>query len=353
MKVSLNLLLTAFTILLFISGCAQKVTIKALNPAEVGAMASKKNIAISSFKNDSYGLSGKIESNIAKQELENKKYFNVLSRRDLNKVLAEQKLQSSELMNEATATKVGKLIGAQAVINGEIASASAETGSYKSDRKECISYYKDGGCANWRYYKVICNTTQASVAANINIVNVETGSIIYGDTLNKEYNGDSCKSGSILGGLLLVNSGSNKILSKGQALNRLTTEIANEFVYKLTPHYIYFSVSMLDKIELDNVTDKQEKLFENSLLYIKAGRMDKAEQLLQELLDQVNGKSYVVAYAYGIVNEAQGKYEEAKKIYAMADNLTIEPVDEINAAVTRIDSLIYKREQAKRQINAK
>ncbi|MFT7004340.1 MAG: tetratricopeptide (TPR) repeat protein, partial [Sulfurimonas sp.] len=109
----------------------------------------------------------------------------------------------------------------------------------------------------------------------------------------------------------------------------------------------------LDKIELDNVTDQQKKLFENSLLYIKAGRMDKAEQLLQDLLDQLNGKSYVVAYAFGVVNEAQGKYVEAKKIYAMADNLTIEPVDEINAAVTRIDQLISKREQAKKQMNAK
>lgn len=41
-------------------------------------------------------------------------------------------------MDEATATKVGKLIGAQAVINGEIASATAESGSYKKIKRVFI-----------------------------------------------------------------------------------------------------------------------------------------------------------------------------------------------------------------------
>ena len=75
--------------------------------------------------------------------------------------------------------------------------------------------------------------------------------------------------------------------------------------------------------------------------------------MLQGLLDDLNGKSYVVAYVYGVVNEAQGKFDEAKKIYAMADDLTVKPVDEINAAMTRIDGLIAKREEAKMQMNAK
>ncbi len=338
MKLSLKLLLTASAVALLMSGCAQKVRIKALDPAEVGEMATKKKIAISGFKNDKHGLSGKIESQIAKHKLDKKRYFTVVSRKDLNKIMAEQKLQSSELMDEATATKVGKLIGAQAVINGEISSASASTGRYTEAREKCLKYTKEG-CVRYKHYRVTCNTIAAEVSANINIVDVETGSIIYGDMINKEYSADSCKRG--------------KVLSKGQALNRLTTAIASEFVYKLTPHYIYFTVALLDKIELENVTEKQEKTFETSLAYIKAGRMGKAEKILQGLLDEVDGKSYVIAYVFGVVNEAQGKFDEAKKIYTMADDLTVEPVDEINLAITRIDRLIEKREEAKQQMNAK
>ena len=51
MNSSLKMLLGATAVALLMSGCAQKVRIKALNPAEVGEMATNKKIAINSFKN--------------------------------------------------------------------------------------------------------------------------------------------------------------------------------------------------------------------------------------------------------------------------------------------------------------
>jgi len=353
MKQILKLGIAGLASILLVSGCAQKVRIKALNPAEVGAMASKKKVAVSDFRNDKVGLSGKIEAEIAKQKLDKKRYFTVLSRKDMAKVIGEQKLQSSELMDAATSAKIGKLIGAQAIINGEIASATAESGSYKEDREKCLQYYKGGGCAKFRYYKVTCKTTQASVSANINIVNIETGSIIYGDTISKDYSADSCKAGKSSLGLFIVDTGPKQILSKGQALNRLASAIANEFVYKLTPNYIYFSVGLLESIELENVTDAQKEKFKISLEYIKAARYDKAKKLLLSLMDELNGKSYAVAYVYGVVLEATGNFDESKEIYAAADELTLKPVNEINLAVNRIDRLIEKRDEARKQMNAK
>jgi curli biogenesis system outer membrane secretion channel CsgG len=288
------------------------------------------------------GLSGKIESQIARHKLDKKRYFTVLSRKDMAKVIAEQKLQSSELMDEATSAKIGKLIGAQAIINGEIASADAESGSYQVDREKCLAYYKDGsGCARYRYYKVTCRTTQASVSANINIVDVENGSVIYGDTISKDYSGDTCKNGS------------KQILSKGQALTRLADSIASEFVYKLTPNYIYFSVALIDSIELENVTDAQNKKFDTALAYIKAARYDRAKKILNSLMKDLDGKSYAVAYVLGVVNEATGNLDHAKELYTMADDLTVEPVDEINLAINRINSLIEKRDEARKQMNTK
>ena len=336
------------------TGCAQKVRIKALNPAEVGAMASKKKVAVSKFKNDRVGLSGKIEAQIAKQKLDKKRYFTVLSRKDMNKVMAEQKLQSSELMDEATTAKVGKLIGAQAIINGEVTSANAESDSYMEDREKCLKYSKTG-CVKYRYYKVKCNTTQADVSANIAIINVENAAVIYGDTINKTYSADSCKmsSDSVLGvglSLLGVNTTPKQILSKSQALSKLAGDIASEFVYKLTPNYIYFNVVLLDKIEID-ATSEQEKKFESALAYIKAARYDKAKKILEDLMNQLDGKSYVVAYVYGVVDEATGNFEKAKELYTIADDLALEPVGEINLAMTRIDALIEKRDEAKKQMN--
>ncbi len=339
MKINTIGIVSAIVIALMMTGCAQKVRVKALNPAKVGEMAAKKKVAITDFKNDTVGLSGKIEAQITKQKLDQKRYFTVLSRKDLTSVMKEQKLQSSELLDATTASKVGALVGAQAMVNGEISSANAESGSYQLDQKECLSYYKDGGCARWHFYKVTCSTTQAAVSASINIVDVENGSIIYADTISKNYNGDSCKSG-------------RTVLSKQQALDRLANSIANEFVYKLSPHYIYFNVSLLDSIEIET-TDANNAALENALLYIKNGRMDKADKILSKLMDDTDGKSYVIAYDYGVVKEAQGQFDKAKELYTIADDLTTEPVAEINLAVTRITKLINKRDQARAQINKK
>lgn len=352
MKLNKPFLFVVVAVSLLMSGCAQKVRIKALSPAEVGEMAVKKKVAITDFKNDTVGLSGKIESKIASHKLDGKRYFTVLSRKDMSEVIAEQKLQSSELMDESTSSKVGKLIGAQAIISGEIASADAESDSYMEERERCLKYVKDGGCVKYRYYRVRCNTTQAQVSANISVVDVETGLIIYGDAISKEYSADSCKNSSTNFGLVVLNSTPKQILSKRQALNRLTSKIADEFIHKLTPHYVYFNVELLDSIKLDEATKRDKRNLEISLKYIKSGRMQKAEEILTSLMDSVDGKSFVVAYNLGVVKEALGKLDKAQNLYEMADELTPEPVDEINAALSRIDSLIDKNKEAKRQISA-
>lgn len=327
------------TMIFILSGCSTKVNIKALEPAEVGEMSSKKKISISEFRRDKVGLSGKIESKISKHKLDNKRYFSVLSRRDLKKVLKEQKLQSSALMDERTSVRVGKLIGAQAMINGEVASVNAESRTYYENRQRCLKWVKNEGCVKYKYYRVRCNSTQAEVSANINIVDIQSGLLIYGDSISKYYDADSCK-----------NYG--RVLSKKQATNHLTNLIADEFVYKLTPHYVYFDVNILDSLDID-LNDKQELLFKNSIEYIKLGRMDKAEKLLSRLMDQTDARSYVISYDYAVVKEANGELQDAKKFYILADEISMQPVKEINYALIRIDKIIQKTLEAKRQIDEK
>jgi len=100
-----------------------------------------------------------------------------------------------------------------------------------------------------------------------------------------------------------------------------------------------------------NYTDKQKKLLDISLEYIEQGRFDKAEKLLMNLIDITGSKSYVPFYNLGVISEAKGKYVDAKEYYAYADNLMVEPVEEINEAIVRIDRLISKRKITQEQIN--
>lgn len=336
----------------FMSGCAQKrVAIKMLEPAEVGVLANKKHIAVAKFKNDTVGLAGKIEANLANATVDGKKYFTVVNRQQMNKILAEQKLQSSEMIDPSTASKIGKLIGVQAMITGEVASATGTMGSYLQDRKECLRYYKDGsGCAQWHFYKVRCHTTTATVSANMSIIDVETAAVLYGDSYNKTYSADSCKAGqTTLAGLLTFDTGPKQILSKNQAINKLTEYIAHDFALKLVPHYVTLNVNLLEDLDFD-ANDAQKKRFEYALKYINAGRAKKAEKMLQQLLDEVDGNSAVIAYDLGVVKEALGKLDEAQKLYQLADDKTIEPVEEINQAILRIQSAIEKRKKAAEQM---
>jgi hypothetical protein len=72
---------------------------------------------------------------------------------------------------------------------------------------------------------------------------------------------------------------------------------------------------------------------------------------MSNLNDSLNGKSYVVMYDLGVIKEARGNFDEAKKLYEFADEGTLHPIDEINKAVLRINKLIDERNQARVQIN--
>jgi tetratricopeptide (TPR) repeat protein len=169
------------------------------------------------------------------------------------------------------------------------------------------------------------------------MVDVSKGDIIYADTMNPTSVYKHCVDDS------------HPLPSREIAAQQLAQSIANNFSYRLTPHYRTFEVSLLEDPDLD-YNDRQEKLLSVSLEYIKQGRYDKAERFLIDLIDSTAEKSFVPFYNLGVIKEAEGKYIEAKEYYENADNLMIEPVQEINLAVNRINSLIAKRKKTKNQL---
>jgi TolA-binding protein len=316
------------------SGCAQKVQVKALQPAEISRSAETKKIAVSPFSNDTVNLSSKIEAKIAQHRLDGKPYFTTLSRQDLDKILKEQKIQNSGLIDPSTAVEVGKVMGAQAIISGSVGQPSSSDTSYYETRTKCN---KDGQC--WEI-KVSCQKRIAGLAAEIRMIDTIKGDIIYADTINKTGEWAHCSDDS------------RPLPSSQMAAQGLADSIGNVFVYKLVPHYVYFSVELLESPDLE-YSELQEKLLENSLAFIKQSRYDKAEDLLNRLVDSTGEQSYVPLYNLGVIKEAQGKYEESKALYIKADKLTIEPVEQINKAINHIDKIIDQNKKALSQINKK
>ena len=320
-------------LLFLMSGCAQKVNIRALEPAQIDRVAYTKKITVTDFVNDRVGLSRKIEANLANVRIDNKNYFTLISRNDFEKIIKEQKLQSSGLVEQKTAVRIGELIGAQAIISGNVGSATSQDSSFYETRTRCA----DLKCKRVTYYRVRCVNRAVGLSAEVRIVDVQKGDLIFADRLSKNRVYKHCSDYS------------SALPSREMAAQSLSEEMADEFTKRLSPRYRTFSVALLEKPDLD-YDKRQQSLLSVSLEYIAHGRYDKAEQFLGELIDTTGSQSYVAFYNLGVVKEAQGMYEAAKEYYAMADQLMLEPVKAINEAVVRIDKLIDKHKKSKSQL---
>ena len=320
----------SFLVILFFTGCAQKVTIRALEPAEVNRAAITKKISVTPFKNDHIGLAQKLEGKLANQFLDGHPYFTVVSQSDFSRLVDEQKRQYSGLLDEEQAVELGNL---QALISGSITSQTMQDTRYYEKRVECV----DKKCEEKREYKVTCTKRVIGLGVQIKMVDVERGDIIYGDTLNNEGVWEHCRDDK------------QALPSKQQGLEQLSDSLVDQFVYKLTPHYVYFRVALLDEPDLE-YTEREEMLLENALAFIDHNRLERGEQLLQELFLQTGRQSYVAAYNLGVIKEAQGQYDEAQYFYRIADELAMAPVEEINSSINRIEASIRKHKRAMEQI---
>lgn len=320
-------------VIFLMTACSQKVAMRALEPAEVDRAAYSKKIAVTYFNNDRVGLSSKIEAKLAKFSIDGKKYFTMVSRNDFNKIVTEQKIQNSGLIDTSTVVDIGNLIGAEAIISGNVGQVTAQDSNFYENRVRCA----DKKCKELEYYKVRCKKRVVGLSAELRMVDIARGDVIYADTMTPNQVYKHCLDDS------------HPLPSREIAAQQLADSIANSFTYKLTPHYRSFDVTLLEDPDLE-YNDREEKLLEVSLKYIEQGRYDKAEQFLVELIDSTHSKSYVPFYNLGVIKEAEGKYIEAKEYYENADNLMIEPVEEINIAINRIDTLIQKREKTREQL---
>lgn len=312
------------------TACSQKVTVSALQPAEIAQASQTKKIAVTAFRTDYVNLADKIEASIASQSIDGKPYFTPINRSDLDKIIKEQKLQNSGLLEPSTVVEVGNLLGAQAIISGSVNKPSMKDDYYYVERTKC----KDDKC--WKV-RVSCKKRTITLSAQIRMIDVSNAGIIYADTPSRKRQWSHCADDT------------RTLPSLNAGAQQLARSIANSFAYKLTPHYQNISVSLLEDPDLE-YDELQERLLKNALVYIEQKRYDKAQQLLERLVESTHQQSYVPLYDLGVLYEAQGNFSEAQHYYDAADALTIEPVEEINLAVNRIARLIKQEKVAQRQI---
>jgi len=329
--------LLSLFVVLFLSACSHKVSLTTIKPANITLHSEQKKVSVNPFKQDSVGLSSKIEVAMGKVKIQDQNYFTLVNRKELLEVLQEHKLQSSELIDPTTVTQLGKLIGAQTMVSGELSNVDAHTSYYYEPRKKCVLYSKEKGCLRYKYYQTRCERLYATLSATISLIDVASAQILYADTFDESKTFSSCYGA-------LSYSGT-------QVLNFLADTIAQEFVDKISPSYTNYSVEILDSLDLDTLSDTQEDRFEYALEFLELQRYDKAEEILGTLFMQSDSKSYVIAYNLGVVYEARNKLIDAKELYKTADTLSYEPNEAINKALVRIEQLLAQQQTIKKQID--
>ncbi|MBN1381910.1 MAG: CsgG/HfaB family protein [Deltaproteobacteria bacterium] len=145
-------------------------------------------------------------------ELASTKAFSVLERKELDAVIAEQKLGASGLVNPKTATKLGNLTGAKYLVAATVSAFEEGTGGKKGGVKMFgVSVGRD--------------KQNAYMAVDLKVIDVETGEII--DTRTVE--GSSASSGFRLGVNVMGFSGDYGTKAKtptGKAIRGCIVEIS-------------------------------------------------------------------------------------------------------------------------------
>lgn len=361
-KVFRNLVAVAAVVLA--AGCTTTTEIRALQPAQVGEAASLTTIGVAPFEQKaktSVSLDSKIEAELANYQLEpGENYFKVVDRANLESIINEQKFQLSGLADKKKAAQIGKLSGAQALVVGNVSSAGVEDRKYRENRVRYVNCDKKGKNCTKQEYTVSCTARTVTVGAQVKLSNVERGEFITANNYNQNKTWKTCEDGgsSDIGQditaikCLFGNcSESEKVSfpSADQGLELIADEIASAFVFRLVPHYITFKVALYKKPEV-KLEKAQNEEFKSGLDFIKAGRVDRAETIFVSLMDATQNKSFAVTYNLGVIREAQGDFDEAKNLYEAADQLTLSPEKNINAALARITKLISDRDEAIKQI---
>jgi hypothetical protein len=154
-----------FGICLF-PGCATKIKVNMLQPAQYHEASLTKAVAVLPFSGpEGKAFAAEIEGVLAGIGIDDQRYFTLVDRAALDKTVSEMQLSQSGMVDQKTAARIGKLVGAQGIYTGVVTQNNYDDSRYYEKRSTCVKYEtkrdKDGNtnrgdCISWRYFNVSC-----------------------------------------------------------------------------------------------------------------------------------------------------------------------------------------------------
>jgi len=331
--------------LLLISCAPPAVKTNALVPARFHEATTLREVAVLPF--DGPGgkeFAAEIEGVLASVNIDDKQYFTMIDRTKLDKILTEQALSQTGSIDESSAAKVGKLVGAKGIYAGVITARNVANTPYTEEREECSQYQTlydkqgkayQGSCLSYRKWTVQCSQKNATFSFTPKLISVESGRIIYSNNCVGTGSGKGCTD---RGGLP-----SDQIL-----LGTAISAAKMTFKKDVAPNYVLVTIRLMDS--KDGITSKEagEKL-DQSLDFAKHNRLDRACELWGEARI-LSPSSATLLYNLGVCAEARGDLDNALNLFKKADRALNKPNDLITAGIGRVSESIRKQQILKEQL---
>lgn len=325
------------------SSCSMKtlIPVQVRKPATYHLVGVQK-IAVVDFQGVNH--SGSQIAAVVQSLLLETKHFDLIERNQLNRIMDEQKLGMTGVMDDSTAAKVGRLLGVNALILGEVTSYSVEPderGVEKVEKKVGTGKYEEVNEKNIftgktkKVKREIMKTVlvdqhyrirRGSVAIHFRVVDVETGKLLAVHSDSKSYNSGKIMEGS-----------SQTLKPEGEILNGLSNGICQTFVQLIAPH---------------TVTEK--RTIEPGKGSIQTGRNYAQSGLWPEALE--TWKKSVVElpnepaafYNLGLAYEILGDWDQAEQNYKTA--VTLKQKRLYLDSISRIRQARTENEKLKEQL---
>ena len=280
-----------------------------------------KEIAVADFQGPE--RSGSQIATLTQSMLMSAQYFDIMERDKLRRVLEEQNLGMSGVVDEATAAQVGKLLGVDALIFGEVTRYRVEpdkevtkqvkvrvgtgkyeeveekdpkTGKVKKVKKE-IMKEELVDKKHW--------VRQGTVAINFRVVDVETGRLLAAHSDSKSY--DSEKDRTLF---QIITDKRESLKPQGEILADLSNDICQRFSRMIAPYYV---------TEKRTIESGKESIKEGTK-YAESGLWPEATEAWKRACVEMPQEP-AAFYNLGLAYEVQGMLDDAEMAYQSAVRL--------------------------------
>jgi curli biogenesis system outer membrane secretion channel CsgG len=336
-----------FVLFVLFLSCAgpSMVSVKVHKPAAIH-LADVKKIAVVDFIGEE--RSGSQIATLTQSILMGTQYYEILERDKLQRVLEEQNLALAGVVDDATAAEVGKLLGVDAMIFGEVTMYDVEdfeeekmvkervgTGRYQTVEKKDKKTGKIKKEREEIYQEVMVPkkywVRKGDVAINFRVVDVETGKLLAAQSDSKSYDSEKGKS------FFQAITDARQLKPKGEILSELSEGICKNFVRMIAPYFI-----------------TEKRIIESGPGEIGIGAKYAESGLWPEAMDSWKRamveapQEPAVYYDLGLAHEVSGDLDKAEEMYSQAVKMKQKKL--YMEAITRIRNAKKEHEKLMKQM---